>query len=253
MSTDSRTRPTDDDEGKDVLDATGEDIGIVAAVEEGVVHVETDPGITDEILARLGWGDSEDTHTVRENEIERITEDAVRLQSTEPGQPGDADAPGTGTPTEPSEPGEPGGERTDETTSEGMASDPDEEPSTGEAATRGAEEENPDLGSEEEPTDPGTEGRETGVGAEEHPESGAGAPGTMDSSRPDEGPPAEDVGDADRRRGSEDVADPAPEEPRGSEDVADPAPEEPRDTEDVRERTDELSEDDRDDRDENRT
>lgn len=239
MSGDSRTRPTDDDEGKNVLDASGERVGIVTAVEEGAVHVETDPGITDEITARLGWGDTEDTHTVSENEIERITDDALRLQSTEPSEPGGpdaSDAPGTGTPTESGS--ETGGERTDETTSEGMAHDPDEEPSTGEAATRGVEEENTDLSAEEETT---------GVGAEEHPESGASAPGTMDSGRPDEGPPAEDIGDADRRRGSEDVADPAPEEPRGSEDVADPTPEEPRDTEDVREKTDRLSEDDQDD------
>lgn len=124
MSTDSRSRPTDDDEGKDVIDATGERVGIVVAVEGDVAHVETDPGITDEIAARLGWGDAEETHPVDESDIERITDDELRLGSNGSDEPGEASA-------------------------EDLDHDPAEEPSTGEAATRGIEEEDTDLSAEE--------------------------------------------------------------------------------------------------------
>lgn len=72
---------TDDDEGKRVVNANGEEIGIVQDVSAGTVHVDPDPGITDTVKSKLGWGDSdEETYRLDENNVESITDDEVRLQ-----------------------------------------------------------------------------------------------------------------------------------------------------------------------------
>jgi len=71
---------TDDDVGKDVVNAAGETVGIVADIEHGTAHVEPDPGITDTIKARLGWSDTgENTYPLQEEAIDRITDDEIRL------------------------------------------------------------------------------------------------------------------------------------------------------------------------------
>lgn len=71
---------TDDDEGKHVVNAEGETIGIVEAVEGGAAHVEPDPGITDTIKSRLGWGDSdEETYRLEAEHVDTITDDEIQL------------------------------------------------------------------------------------------------------------------------------------------------------------------------------
>ncbi|QLG47543.1 hypothetical protein [Natrinema halophilum] len=73
---------SDDDTGKRVVNADGDKIGIVADVDHGTAHVEPDPGITDTIKAKLGWGDTgEDTYPLQEESVARVTDDEVRLQS----------------------------------------------------------------------------------------------------------------------------------------------------------------------------
>ncbi len=68
------------DVGKRVHDENGEDIGMVTDVDQGVAHVEPDPGITDSIKAALGWSSpSGDTVTLRESDVSRITDDVVHL------------------------------------------------------------------------------------------------------------------------------------------------------------------------------
>lgn len=72
---------TDDDEGKRVVNAEGDEIGVVADVRAGTVHVDPDPGITDSIKSKLGWGDAdEDTYELDESSVEEITDDEIRIQ-----------------------------------------------------------------------------------------------------------------------------------------------------------------------------
>ncbi|MCU4754484.1 hypothetical protein OB919_21365 [Halobacteria archaeon AArc-curdl1] len=73
---------TEDDIGKTVVNANGESIGMVTAIQHGTAHVEPDPGITDSIKAKLGWGDTdEDAYPLQESSIEHVTDDEIRLQS----------------------------------------------------------------------------------------------------------------------------------------------------------------------------
>ncbi len=44
-----------DDEGKRVVNANGEEIGIVQNISGGTAHVDLSPGITDTIKSKLGW------------------------------------------------------------------------------------------------------------------------------------------------------------------------------------------------------
>ena len=74
------TQFTDDDIGKRVVNADGDEVGMVADVEHGTAHVEPDPGITDSIKARLGWSESgEDTYPLQEEAVGRVTDDEIRL------------------------------------------------------------------------------------------------------------------------------------------------------------------------------
>jgi hypothetical protein len=76
------TNITESDEGKTVVDETGEDVGIVTEVQHDTAYVEPDPGLTDELKAKLGWGDvGEETFPLQETRIESVTEDEIRLRS----------------------------------------------------------------------------------------------------------------------------------------------------------------------------
>jgi hypothetical protein len=71
---------TEDDEGKAVHNANGENIGRVMEVERGTAHVKPDPGLADDIRAKLGWGEGdEDTYRLRSEDIDTIGDAAVRL------------------------------------------------------------------------------------------------------------------------------------------------------------------------------
>jgi len=71
---------TEDDEGTTVVDADGNEIGIVSVVRDNQIYVNPDPGIADEIKAKLGW-DSVDKkdYPVEAASIERATDDEIRL------------------------------------------------------------------------------------------------------------------------------------------------------------------------------
>ena len=72
---------TDDDEGKRVVNADGDEIGVIETVKGGSAHVNPDPGITDTIKSRLGWGDSdEETYELDERNVESITDDEVQIE-----------------------------------------------------------------------------------------------------------------------------------------------------------------------------
>ncbi len=73
---------TDDDIGKRVVNANGDEVGMVADVEHGTAHVEPDPGITDSIKATLGWSDSgESTYPLQAEAVSRVTDDEVHLET----------------------------------------------------------------------------------------------------------------------------------------------------------------------------
>lgn len=72
---------TDDDEGKSVVDSSGKKIGMVTEVRDGTAFVDADPGITDTIRSKLGWGDADkDDYALQEDRIDTITDDEVRLK-----------------------------------------------------------------------------------------------------------------------------------------------------------------------------
>ncbi|WIV65815.1 PRC-barrel domain containing protein [Natrialbaceae archaeon AArc-T1-2] len=72
---------TGDDEGKRVVNANGEKIGLIEDVEGGTAYVDPDPGITDTIASKLGWGDAdEETYALEESNVESVTDDEIRLQ-----------------------------------------------------------------------------------------------------------------------------------------------------------------------------
>jgi hypothetical protein len=51
---------TEDEEGKSVLSSDGEEVGVVIDVQYGTARVEPDPGLTDELKARVGFGDTDE-------------------------------------------------------------------------------------------------------------------------------------------------------------------------------------------------
>ncbi|WP_343230416.1 hypothetical protein [Salinilacihabitans rarus] len=72
---------TDDDVGKRVVNANGDEIGVVTAIEHGTPHVEPDPGMTDTIKAKLGWEDpDEKAYPLQEAAVDRVTDDEIRLR-----------------------------------------------------------------------------------------------------------------------------------------------------------------------------
>jgi hypothetical protein len=72
---------TDDDEGKQVVAGDGDTVGIVADVEHGTAYVDPDPGLTEKLKTKLGWGErDEDTYPLQEEAVESVTDDEIRLR-----------------------------------------------------------------------------------------------------------------------------------------------------------------------------
>jgi len=73
---------SDDEVGKEVVDAQGEQVGIVSAVRHGTAYIDPEPGITDKIRTKLGWEDTDEAdYPLQEEAIDTITDDEIRLQS----------------------------------------------------------------------------------------------------------------------------------------------------------------------------
>ena len=76
-----RNHVTDDDQGKTVVDSHGEKVGMVTEVRSGKAYVNADPGITDSIRSKLGWGDAdENDYALEESRIDSVTDDEIRLK-----------------------------------------------------------------------------------------------------------------------------------------------------------------------------
>lgn len=75
------TNLTDDDEGKQVVNSAGDDVGQITEVRGGKAYVNPDPGITDTISSKLGWGDAdEEEYELQSNRIDTVTDDEIRLK-----------------------------------------------------------------------------------------------------------------------------------------------------------------------------
>ncbi|WP_339104503.1 hypothetical protein [Haloterrigena salinisoli] len=76
-----RIELSEDDQGKDVVDETGEQIGIVAEVEGQTAYVDPEPGLTDRLKARMNWGGHDDEdYPIEASEINEITDSEVIVQ-----------------------------------------------------------------------------------------------------------------------------------------------------------------------------
>ncbi|WP_306054178.1 hypothetical protein [Natronococcus wangiae] len=72
---------TDDDVGKPVETADGEKLGVVADVDRETAYVEPERRIADSTRAAVDWGSaSEDTVALAGDAVDRVTDDAVRLE-----------------------------------------------------------------------------------------------------------------------------------------------------------------------------
>jgi hypothetical protein len=68
------------DEGKRVVNANGEKIGVIAQVHEETAYINTDPDVVYTIKSKLGWDDiDEDTHPLSRNDVSTVIDDEVRL------------------------------------------------------------------------------------------------------------------------------------------------------------------------------
>lgn len=79
----ARKHVTDEDQGKHVVDSSGEKIGMVTEVKGGTAYVNPDPGLTDMIQSKLGWADADqDDYALDADRIDTVTDDEIRLKDT---------------------------------------------------------------------------------------------------------------------------------------------------------------------------
>ncbi|WP_224447949.1 PRC-barrel domain containing protein [Haloprofundus salilacus] len=72
---------TSEDEGKVLVDAAGEKLGLVKTVERNVAYVDPEPGITDAIMAVFGREDADSDDLAVDGEfVETVSEGEIRLR-----------------------------------------------------------------------------------------------------------------------------------------------------------------------------
>lgn len=77
-----RSDITQDDTGKRIVTSNGDEIGMITEVEGDKAFVDPDPGLTDTIRSKLGWGDAQEGDYVLDaNRVEHVTEDEIRLEA----------------------------------------------------------------------------------------------------------------------------------------------------------------------------
>ena len=77
---------TDGEIGKTVVDSTGDEVGMVTDVDDSgrLMYIDPEPGIAERIRAALDWGSSnEDDYPVESEQIERITDEEVKLKGAD--------------------------------------------------------------------------------------------------------------------------------------------------------------------------
>lgn len=77
---------SDDDQGKEVIDEAGEQVGIVANIESEMFYIDPEPGFTDRLKARFNWGEpDQDAYPVNVSQISDVTDDEVILSGHDEG------------------------------------------------------------------------------------------------------------------------------------------------------------------------
>ncbi|TYL40527.1 hypothetical protein CV102_02870 [Natronococcus pandeyae] len=83
---------TDDEIGKHVETASGETIGVVVSVDGATAYVDRDPSAMDAINALFGREtDEEGTVPIDEEDVETVTDDAIRLEKNRSSRDEDAE------------------------------------------------------------------------------------------------------------------------------------------------------------------
>jgi len=78
----SNTTFTESDEGKTVVNRSGETIGKIVDVEGNRAYVDPDPSVTDTVMSKLGGGSrDEGSYLLDADSVDEITDDEVRLGS----------------------------------------------------------------------------------------------------------------------------------------------------------------------------
>lgn len=76
-----RSQLTEDDKGKSVVDSNGTKVGMISDVRNGSAYVDPDPGITDSIRSKLGWGEAdEEDYRMESRRVEKVSDDEVHLK-----------------------------------------------------------------------------------------------------------------------------------------------------------------------------
>lgn len=71
---------TELDQGKRVVNAAGEEIGVVTGIRGDTAFVDPNPGLAGTIMSKLGWDNvDEDDYPLQDDRIDRITDDEIRL------------------------------------------------------------------------------------------------------------------------------------------------------------------------------
>ncbi len=71
---------TEEDEGKILVDAEGEELGIVTEVDAGTAYVDPDPGLGEAALATFGWAEADVQDCTVEGEVVvTVTDQEIRL------------------------------------------------------------------------------------------------------------------------------------------------------------------------------
>ncbi|WP_232687877.1 PRC-barrel domain containing protein [Halobacterium zhouii] len=76
----SRNEITNAAAGKRVVDSNGNDIGVVSRVRDGTPYVQPEPGLSDAMRSKLGWGHVEkDAYPLASSEVQTVTSDEIRI------------------------------------------------------------------------------------------------------------------------------------------------------------------------------
>ncbi|WP_135304292.1 hypothetical protein [Haloarcula amylovorans] len=72
---------TEADEGKEVVDASGNTLGLVTEIEQDTAYVDPDPGLTETVKADLGWAEADsDEYTVKQDAVETKADEKLHLR-----------------------------------------------------------------------------------------------------------------------------------------------------------------------------
>jgi len=72
----------DSDEGKRVVTADGDEVGMVSRVEETQLHVKPADNLSRGVRRRLGWSEdqNEDEYVLRKSKVDSIAGDEIHLK-----------------------------------------------------------------------------------------------------------------------------------------------------------------------------